>query len=270
MAQQTPADLIRSRYSSRTWMKLIVLFAIYYFVAAVFIPALRDGGLSWERVEGLIDNLATEIIGAAVTFFIFELVLERRDQERDMLRALRQLKSKVNDTALSAFDELRETDFLYDGSLKHAELTGANLKDANFWEANLEGVKLVGAHLEDADFWDANLEDADLSYAFLQGSSFWEANLKGSDLREANLHGVNLSDANLEGATFEGKHGNNIIRAILDETTTLPDGSKYDPNNGLAQLEQFINLEHPDFWHPKRSEFGHYPWWYKPDEEDNT
>ena len=70
--------------------------------------------------------------------------------------------------------------FEYEGELRNADLSGANLSDAY-----LRGADLRYANLSDADLRGADLRGADLRYA---------------DLRGANLRGANLSDADLSGA----------------------------------------------------------------------
>jgi hypothetical protein len=57
-----------------------------------------------------------------------------------------------------------------------------------------ERIDLSGANLSDA-----NLRDADLSGANLRGANLSDANLSGAD-----LSGANLSDANLRGANLSG------------------------------------------------------------------
>ena len=71
-----------------------------------------------------------------------------------------------------------------------ANLRGANLRDADLWDADLRG-----ANLRDADLWGANLRDANL-----RGANLWGANLRDANLRDADLRGANLRDADLWGA----------------------------------------------------------------------
>jgi len=55
------------------------------------------------------------------------------------------------------------------------------------------------------------------------------ADLRGADLRGADLRGANLSGADLSGANLSGASGANLDSALLDETTTMPSGSLYNP-----------------------------------------
>jgi uncharacterized protein YjbI with pentapeptide repeats len=267
MAEQTPADRIRKRYSSRKWMYVIVLIG-YYAIASGLLWNIADGDIN--RLKGFADNMLTEIGGAAITFFIFELILERRDQERDMLRALRQMNSIANDTAITGADELREGGLLTDGTLRGSDLYRSDLKLANLDDADLEGVNLSGvSSLEMARLWRANLKGASLPLAILKDVSMTEANLEGAnlegvnarnahmskvnfqraDLERANLEGADLSNANfqrtrlwnanlqganLEGADFRGAflsqanlQGANLQDAKFDESTVLPEHDFY-------------------------------------------
>jgi Pentapeptide repeats (8 copies) len=76
--------------------------------------------------------------------------------------------------------------------LSGANLMGANLGGADFWNVNLSG-----ANLGRADLRKANLSEADLSRADL-----WKADLSGAILRKANLTETNLSRAILIDANF--------------------------------------------------------------------
>ena len=71
---------------------------------------------------------------------------------------------------------------------ERANLTGANLTDAD-----LTGANLTGANLTDADLTCANLTRADLTDADLEG-----ANLTDANLTRADLTGADLTDADLE------------------------------------------------------------------------
>mgnify|MGYP000929187076 CR=1 FL=1 len=93
---------------------------------------------------------------------------------------------------------LRDAD-LYDADLRWANLRGANLSDADLRWANLRG-----ANLSAADLRGANLRSSNLSAADLRGANLSSANLSAADLRSANLRSANLSDANLCNAKLSG------------------------------------------------------------------
>ena len=73
-----------------------------------------------------------------------------------------------------------------------ADLSGANLGDANLSGADLSGANLRGANLSGASLRGANLGDANLRGANLSG-----ANLSDADLTGANLTSADLTDADL-------------------------------------------------------------------------
>ena len=85
------------------------------------------------------------------------------------------------------------------GSMR-ANLSKANLSDADLRYANLSRTNLTGANLSDADLRYANLSGANLRYADICGANLIDANLGGARLRYANLGWANLGGANLDDA----------------------------------------------------------------------
>lgn len=84
------------------------------------------------------------------------------------------------------------------------DLSGANLLNCSFEEANFEESNLSGANLEKTRFSGGNFRRANLNGAILRESILIKANLSG-----ANLTGVDLYKATLYGANLE--------RAILSK-----------------------------------------------------
>jgi uncharacterized protein YjbI with pentapeptide repeats len=87
-----------------------------------------------------------------------------------------------------------------------------NLSGADLTQADLTDANLAGADLTDADLTHANLIEADLTDAYLGG-----ANLTSADLTSANL-----SEAR---AITVGQ----VVRARLGESTRLPQRLASDP-----------------------------------------
>ncbi len=83
-----------------------------------------------------------------------------------------------------------------------ADLHGANLRRANFHDADLYGANLRGADLHGANLRRANFHDADLYGADLRGASLYGADLRGADLHGADLRGADLHGADLYGANL--------------------------------------------------------------------
>ena len=103
---------------------------------------------------------------------------------------------------------------LRDANLRGADLSGANLRGADLRGANLRGANLRGADLRDADLSGANLFGANLRGADLRDADLSDADLSGADLRDANLRGADLSGANLRGADLCNA---NLSRASMDQ-----------------------------------------------------
>ena len=101
---------------------------------------------------------------------------------------------------------------LSDADLSGANLSFADLRGADLSDADLRGADLRGANLSDADLSDADLSGADLSGADLRG-----ANLSGAYLTRAKLIRADLSGADLTRANFKGTYliGVNLIGANL-------------------------------------------------------
>ena len=111
-------------------------------------------------------------------------------------------------------------------AFKQVDLTGARLRDASFFRADLSesdlskisgfrvkfvnavlrGVRLDGAKLSQADFTKADLSGASLVGADLRRVRFFGAVLREVDLTDARLTGADLVRADLSGATWiDGK-----------------------------------------------------------------
>ena len=246
-------------------------------VIALALLALGLLVFTGENTLSYLMNTFTEfigfVLGVAITVIIVDRRSERRETERLKQDLVRRASSQSNEFAKDAIDELRDRGWLTgeDGLLKGAKLWGANLRGANLRDANLQGAKLrlarlqgaylFGAELQEAKLSHAKLQEANLSNAELQGAYLFGANLQGAYLFGANLQGAklshaklqeaNLSNAELQGADlklaklrgavvtdFVDRLGNKMLTQ-LDENTTVPYGFKYNPAQGLAQLEMF-------------------------------
>lgn len=71
----------------------------------------------------------------------------------------------------------------------------ADLSDADLRNANLRGADLYNADLSGANLYNADLCDADLRGAYLCDADLYGANLRGANLCGAYLYGANLRDA---------------------------------------------------------------------------
>ena len=113
------------------------------------------------------------------------------------------------------------------------DLSGANLPEWRFSEANLSGVNLseadlprvilLGANLSDADLSEADLSDADLSGADLSRAKLSRVILSRADLSRVILLGADLSRADLSGA--------DLSRPALSPGPTSPGPTSPGPSS---------------------------------------
>jgi hypothetical protein len=170
---------------------------------------------------------------------------ERRGTQVLKDQLIRAMGSNSTATSLRAVEELRNREWLYDGSLVGANFTAANLAGADLFMANLYDTKLQMSVLEGANLFMVNLETANLRRANLRGASLVQTNLQkammqetdlsGADLSMSNLQRANLRLANLQGANLYSANlwGVNLHGAVFDGTTILPNGEPYTSDDDL-------------------------------------
>ena len=131
---------------------------------------------------------------------------------------------------------------LTDAYLLYVDLTNVDLDYADLTNANLRYAKLTGASLHNADLDDAyllyvDLTNAILSYADLTGTSLYNA-----DLADANLYDADLTGADLWGADLTDA---NLYRADLDDAD-LNYADLTDATLTFATL-RYADLSNADF-----------------------
>ncbi|BAC91896.1 pentapeptide repeat-containing protein [Gloeobacter violaceus] len=89
-------------------------------------------------------------------------------------------------------------------NLKQAQFYKANLRGVDFSSSDLRGASLFAASLRGANFNKARLDDAELSNADLQGAKLDQAVLAGAYMTAARL-----KDVSVDGADFTGTIINN-------------------------------------------------------------
>lgn len=96
-----------------------------------------------------------------------------------------------------------------------ADLTGANLSNADLSDATLAGATIVGADLTRAKLTGADLRGADLSQANLTEATLNGVNLVAANLTLATLDSADLTNANLTCATLASAR---LFEAVLFST----------------------------------------------------
>ena len=230
-------------------MKSTSKLRIGVLLVLIAVGLVSSLGTVWRSGDwgGLLLNLGTEMLGAAATYVLLELFVGGRERhEARKADLIAQLGSRVQDVAIAAAEELARHGWLYDGSLRGANLRMANLSEAHLSQADLRGCSLDQANLRGAYLGQADLRGADLLYAKLQGAHLSEANLRGAYLGEADLRRAALDGANLQGAQMLNA---NLEGIFIRRGTILPDGTEWTPD---TDMERFTKWGHPDFWPPSR------------------
>ena len=217
---------------------------------------VTEGGI----VVRVLEHKAGEYGKFEVDPDVFEKIghLEPFDREK-FLELLKESKAKaaeyLSDANLSGAD-------LSDADLRRADLSGADLSDADLRRADLRRANLSGADLSDADLRRADLSGADLSDADLRRADLRRANLSDADLRRADLRRANLSDAdlrraNLSDADLSGSKGlldainymeahfertdeGYIVYKTFGENYSAPESWKIEPG---SIIEETVNCD---------------------------
>ena len=186
-----------------------------------------------EWLSGALQNLATGLLGALVTFLLLDRLLgerERYEEKRQLDRIteeqlIRTLASGGEGAVMAATSELRARGLIESGRLDGLDLTSAHLSSTNLAGASLRRVKLSRADLRATTLDGARLEDADLSGANLEGARLVGAHLEHANLWNANLAKVNLSWCVLYGVT--GLTTEQLREAEALWGAVLPNGDRY-------------------------------------------
>ncbi|MEZ3114357.1 pentapeptide repeat-containing protein [Halobaculum sp. MBLA0147] len=142
---------------------------------------------------------------------------------------------------------------LFDADLSEANLFYADLSEAILADADLSGANLLHADLSGANFFytdlsEASLADADLSKGDLGGADLSKASLRNADVSEADLAGADLSGADLFDADLSEaniKHAN-LSGSNLSSTTAKNTNFRYalfgdpDTDHSPTNLENAV------------------------------
>ena len=187
-------------------------------------------------------GISTELFGAVITTISFGVILlvfqQYQNVGNDKADLILQMGSPNNAFAVEAVRVAGQKGWLFDGTLKDAQLIGANLEGVDLISANMQGANLFEINLQDADLAEIHLEGADLRFAELQESFMLFAILEGADLKGTNLQGADLGQTNLLGASLQS--------ALFQDTNlsgaTLPDGTIWTPE---TDMERFTDPRPP-------------------------
>ncbi|MGB1288235.1 MAG: pentapeptide repeat-containing protein [Aggregatilineales bacterium] len=185
-------------------------------------------------------------------------------QQSESVNLLAQLTSSNHDEAMHALQQLRDLDWLYDGTLSGCNLNQAQFQGADLFMGNFDSVSLLEAQLSHSNLFMINLENANLFRANLTAANLQDANLSQAMLQEATLGEAHMSPCNLTGANLRGAR---LWSADL-QTATLVDAIFNEADLRHARLSRvsagsasFINAKMQGvemlFAHFNNAQFNH-------------
>ncbi len=194
----------------------------------------------------------------------------------ELQQLIAQMASKDGYLVIGAINKLRDTGWLFDGSLRGSSFQGANLyevyiENADITDVDFTGARMHGANLNEAQAQRAIFRDADLVYVRMDeidaaGATFDRANIRGGYitgnlkfasfqssvmeeiiiagdwqhtlLNNAILRNANLLGVNLSGADLSGANLQNAtLRNItFDEETILPNGFNWTQHTDMSRF----------------------------------
>lgn len=153
---------------------------------------------------------------------------------------------------------------LSETELQSANLRKASISEVNFRGANLFKADLAGAIITDSNFIGVNLEEARLEGAWIKNCNLQNTCINKANLNNANLlsdlRGADLSEATMIRARlwmidlnngffivdsaypycpselFAEHPGGTLLQAKFDETTVLPDGTKWSKTTDMRKF----------------------------------
>lgn len=134
--------------------------------------------------------------------------------------------------------------YAFSANLAYADLSFADLGEAQMVAVNMQHARLFGADLTSASVASSNLSQAFLGEATLRGATLRESDLTGAQLRESNctsasfvgtvlceadFDGTNLEGAQFDDATFSDSDGSrsavNLTQEQIDKASPLSGGA---------------------------------------------
>ncbi|MEM6838248.1 MAG: pentapeptide repeat-containing protein [Cyanobacteria bacterium P01_C01_bin.120] len=185
-----------------------------------------------------LQDVGTEMLGAAVTILLVELVIY---QKRDEVSRVDRARTRRQEHLIEQLRRTRKTDQRQKILDRMARQN--LLSEAWLYSLDLSATALENCDLSESDLYESNLKDASLSKANLQGISLRRSNLSYANLQAANLAEADLVEANLVGADL---YQANLVdadfnQARFDYKTRLPDGTFWIPDVDVGKFTKSQN-----------------------------
>jgi len=230
--------MVTQRMMATIGNRTVFLILLGFAVGSLWRSFMLNSLPTEEWGSGFWQNFSTEMIGALVTFILFDQILgarqraevanrERNTRQVEKATQLRQAMSR--EQRQPVLDEMIALDLFHGATFVNINLDGADLEESNLENcqlknvilssANLEGATLTGSNLEQVNLVNANLSSADVSQAILRNAKLTNANLYNASFASANLEEATLKGANLYSASLAGANMRQVdcTNAILTE-----------------------------------------------------
>jgi len=246
---------VSGRITNTTVLIVFAAIALSSVFVSLSLLGKQEPASAWWSTA--FQNLASELIGAFLTFMLIDILIsgrEKREAEaREEARRLKQrlikrMRSPNQDITAEAASELRRLGWLEDGSLEGAYLSYANLRNVDLSGGDLDGARLTKAKLHGA-----NLSGADLVGTTLKISQLAQVgSLRGASMPDGKRYDGRL---NLEGDLIEA------ARLGLDQTHAEEMGGFYgiEPND-YATGQEWASENIPTIREETTRE-PYSPWW---------
>jgi uncharacterized protein YjbI with pentapeptide repeats len=129
----------------------------------------------------------------------------------------------IYNSAAGAIDDAS----IYKDGARVANLSGADMENAQLARANMQDAVLYAANLKGADLTNVNLTNANLRNADFQGAKVQGARFAGAVMTGTNFAGVDLSVADLRGA---------FVQNANVETPVEPMGETVDRDSTIGRI----------------------------------
>ena len=213
----------------RSWFNSHLVTLIGIILLVMGLAGLISGPIPYLPIPSLATfhkNISPELVGIGITVLLIDWAngkredeLEKKLEKKDLIL---HMSSPDNVIAQEAVRTLRARGWLFDDTLKSANLIGANL-------ANTE---LTNAKLNDANLTKANLQNAILNGIKFNGAILHRTNLQNADFTNAAIEHAKLNSANLQNA--KNTTNEQFRKAFSLHGATMPTGKLY---NGRFNLD---------------------------------
>jgi len=200
----------------------IILVVVGIIIGGYIFGAEQPFFTSNDNFLGYSTNIFTELLSVGITILVLDRLNERRQRFREKERLQALARSRANQVALNAIEEMRFNGWLEgdESLLQNAYLARANLRTVNLANANLQAARLYRANLQNSYLFRADLQGANLESSDMQEADLRRANLQDCKLMSVNFQDAIMGSANLAGArlTRANLSGTRLRRAVLSET----------------------------------------------------